>query len=505
MATKIPLYERLDVFVPHLLESTEVNGVKRMKVEGVVQKADFQNKNGRIYPKKLWETVLNENSAFTRKVKNREVMGQLEHPEKGCTKLPEVSHLVENVWLDGDEVKARFLILNTPSGKIVEELFNVGIPVKVSSRANGEVESRDGKVYVKESGFDLDTFDFVYNPSVSVVTLKVLHEAAEELFKKGTPAMDMKDSLKLIQEGEVLVSGTKLEGMTITSLIEHSEKIATLITSLSSVVEECQNDANITKGKLMTVLPQIKSKITSLAESITVSTGKDSEKDKVITEMARENLRLKKMLESDTLIPKSKAVAKIAKLLEEVDTIKGNKGNHERAKAIVAKLLEHKDRAVDIVAKLLEQKDRGIKIVAKLLESQDKSTVIIESYKNKLSRSNGLLEAVVAKSRKLCRDKFLAEEFTKTPELKKFEEDFKDCDTVVKCRGKMPELMKKLEESRKTSESVPPATKVVKVNESTLPKEGDKGTSVTGTVKKQHRGFMTVLLESEMHSGKVAV
>ena len=55
-------------------------------------------------------------------------------------------------------------VLDTPSGKILQELVNGGVTVGVSSRGMGSVSEEQGKTMV-EDDFQLICFDMVSEPS----------------------------------------------------------------------------------------------------------------------------------------------------------------------------------------------------------------------------------------------------------------------------------------------------------------------------------------------------
>lgn len=147
-------------------ELREAHKAKRMRVSGPAQVENQQNGNGRVYPTELWDRVLGENSDFMGRLGNRQVLGELEHPTEGNTRLPRVSHLVEKVWRQEGVVYAQHLIFHTPNGKIVEELYKAGAVPGVSSRGAGSTRSVDGADVVEASDFHLDTWDFVAQPSV---------------------------------------------------------------------------------------------------------------------------------------------------------------------------------------------------------------------------------------------------------------------------------------------------------------------------------------------------
>ena len=130
---------------------------------GVMQRADAQNGNGRVYPRGILEREV-EN--YKKIVKERRALGELDHPEDSVVNLKNASHMVTDVWWDGDDVLGKVQILNTPSGQVLKELINAGVKLGISSRGLGSVSEQMGKTIV-EDDFQLICFDFVSEPSTS--------------------------------------------------------------------------------------------------------------------------------------------------------------------------------------------------------------------------------------------------------------------------------------------------------------------------------------------------
>jgi hypothetical protein len=170
------LIERISTFslTPQLLqESVKTNG-GRLVVQGVVQRADAKNGNGRVYPKEVLErevqkykdTYINENRA----------LGELDHPESPIINLKNVCHNVKDVWWDGDDVIAKIEVLTTPSGNILKELLLNGITVGISSRGMGSVKQLGETVEVQDD-FELLCWDFVSTPSTQGAFMEVVSES----------------------------------------------------------------------------------------------------------------------------------------------------------------------------------------------------------------------------------------------------------------------------------------------------------------------------------------
>ena len=155
-----------------ILENKPANVLKRVK--GVV--SDFKsNRNGRIYPKELWENVVN--SDYVKEmVNNHSLFGEADHPETRLEiSLQNVSHAINDLWIEGDKVMAIIDILPTPMGKIISELLDYGTNIGISSRGAGTV-LRDNSV--DPDDYQFVTFDFVARPSCEAARLNTILESA---------------------------------------------------------------------------------------------------------------------------------------------------------------------------------------------------------------------------------------------------------------------------------------------------------------------------------------
>ena len=134
-----------------------------MILSGVMQRSDAQNGNGRIYPHKV---LMREVENYSKLVKENRALGELDHPEDSVINLKNASHLVTDVWWDNKDVMGKVKVLNTPSGKVLQELVNSGVKLGISSRGLGSVqEGAQGTIV--EDDFQLICFDFVSEPSTT--------------------------------------------------------------------------------------------------------------------------------------------------------------------------------------------------------------------------------------------------------------------------------------------------------------------------------------------------
>lgn len=172
-----------------VLENKPKNVLKR--IQGVL--SDFKsNRNGRIYPRELWENVLN--SDYVKEmIESHGLVGELDHPEERLEiSLQNVSHVINDMWIEGDQVLGTIDILPTPSGKIVSELIDYGTDIGISSRGAGSV----GAGNIVDPDYQFVTFDFVARPSCEAARLNMIVESVQ-------PEIDTNsdDKVKNILEG----------------------------------------------------------------------------------------------------------------------------------------------------------------------------------------------------------------------------------------------------------------------------------------------------------------
>lgn len=147
-------------FELHLTESATKNG--RPKFQGKFQEAEAINKNKRMYP----YDVLDENvSVLQEAIKERRLIGELDHPDNSVVHYANASHLVTRLWWDGKTLMGEGEILSTPSGHVLHCLLNDGVRIGISSRGVGQGSTNEDGILVIGEGYKLITFDAVADPS----------------------------------------------------------------------------------------------------------------------------------------------------------------------------------------------------------------------------------------------------------------------------------------------------------------------------------------------------
>jgi hypothetical protein len=148
-------------FRPTITESKQRPGV--FEVTGVMQRANAKNQNGRIYTK---DTLKREVEKYMESfVKVGNAYGELDHPESPIVSLKNASHVVKDLWWDGDDLMGKVELLNTPSGNIVKEIIKGGHTIGISSRGTGSVQQTSEGTLMVQPDYDLVCWDFVSNPS----------------------------------------------------------------------------------------------------------------------------------------------------------------------------------------------------------------------------------------------------------------------------------------------------------------------------------------------------
>ena len=140
------------------------NGKKSMFIEGIFLQGDIQNRNGRMYPMDtLRKEVHRYNESF---VTSGRAVGELGHPEGPTVNLDRVSHKIVSLKESGSNFVGKAKILNTPMGKIAQNLIDEGVKLGVSSRGLGTLAVNNEGVKVVSDDFMLATAaDIVADPS----------------------------------------------------------------------------------------------------------------------------------------------------------------------------------------------------------------------------------------------------------------------------------------------------------------------------------------------------
>ena len=134
------------------------NDGKDLYMKGICIQGGVRNANQRVYPVNEISravTTLNEQISG-----GYSVLGEVDHPEGLNINLDRVSHMINEMWMDGPNGYGKLKVLPTPMGQLVKTMLESGVKLGVSSRGSGEVDG-GGQV----AGFEIITVDVVAQPS----------------------------------------------------------------------------------------------------------------------------------------------------------------------------------------------------------------------------------------------------------------------------------------------------------------------------------------------------
>ncbi len=173
---------------PQSLQESMQNPNGKMIVEGLIQKAETKNGNGRVYP---YEVLKREADKYLAgPIKERRALGELDHPDSPVINLKNVSHNIIALSWQGKDLYGKIEILPTPSGNILKQLFNNNITVGISSRGMGSVRQIGETIEVQDD-FELMCWDFVSTPSTPGAYMEVVNESVDPWkFKKDYSKID---------------------------------------------------------------------------------------------------------------------------------------------------------------------------------------------------------------------------------------------------------------------------------------------------------------------------
>ena len=157
-------------------------GAKKYAIEGVFAQADVKNRNGRVYPKATMEKALGKYT--TEQVSKGRAVGELNHPEGPTVNLDKVSHKIEKLVFEGNDVVGKATILDTPMGNIVKGLLDGGVGLGVSTRGMGSLKNNNGVMEV-QGDFMLNAIDIVQDPSAPSAFVNGVMEGVEWVWNNG--------------------------------------------------------------------------------------------------------------------------------------------------------------------------------------------------------------------------------------------------------------------------------------------------------------------------------
>ena len=169
--------------VEYITEERE-NGGKNYKIRGIFMQADIKNRNGRLYPMEvLDEEVKKYNKNF---IEQNRAFGELGHPDGPTVNLERVSHMITSLKPDGKNFIGEAKIMDTPMGKIDQNLMDEGAKLGVSSRGMGSLRQKGGANVVSDDFYLATAADIVADPSAPNAFVEGIMEGKEWVWNNGS-------------------------------------------------------------------------------------------------------------------------------------------------------------------------------------------------------------------------------------------------------------------------------------------------------------------------------
>jgi hypothetical protein len=167
--------------VKFLTEEDTKTGKKSYFIEGIFMQSERPNKNRRQYP---FDVLNNEVKRYSEAyIKQNRAFGELGHPDSPSINLERVSHMIKELHADGTDFYGKAKILETPYGKIVQNLLDEGAKIAVSTRGLGTLVEGTNGISLVQNDFQLATAaDIVADPSAPDAFVQGIMEGKEFWF-----------------------------------------------------------------------------------------------------------------------------------------------------------------------------------------------------------------------------------------------------------------------------------------------------------------------------------
>jgi hypothetical protein len=162
------------------LEEGATEGKKNFFIEGIFIQGAVPNRNGRIYPMPVLEKEVNR--YIKDSINENRALGELGHPDGPNINLDRVSHIITKLYKEGNNYIGKAKILETPNGKIVENLLKENVKIGVSTRGLGSLVQKDGIMEVQDDFKLFTAADIVADPSAPHAFVNGIMEGRQWIF-----------------------------------------------------------------------------------------------------------------------------------------------------------------------------------------------------------------------------------------------------------------------------------------------------------------------------------
>ena len=228
-------------------------------LEGIFGEIDVKNKNQRVYTEDEYVPQIDSLQA---KIKSGKLLGELDHPSQFDVSLKNVSHIIEELYYDKDskQVKGRIRLLDTDAGRQAKALVDAGVPLQISSRAAGAVES-NGKVKIKQ----LFTYDLVADPGFENAELKRVNESYGFSSEDGIYIYEINSKEEQNTQTQIIENKEMADFVNADDFNKYTEYLANEIKSLKETIE---NKEPVTSEVTEQDLSDVKSHNDHIVENI---------------------------------------------------------------------------------------------------------------------------------------------------------------------------------------------------------------------------------------------
>ena len=168
--------------IEFFITENKKTGGKDYKIQGIFAQAEKKNRNGRIYPMPIMEKALGKYN--DEQVSKGRAVGELNHPEGPTVNLDKVSHKINKLEFQGNDIVGEASILNTPMGEVVKGLLDGGVTFGVSTRGMGSLSQRNNAMVVNDD-YILNAVDIVQDPSAPGAFVNGIMEGVEWVWNNG--------------------------------------------------------------------------------------------------------------------------------------------------------------------------------------------------------------------------------------------------------------------------------------------------------------------------------
>ena len=373
---------------------------KEYILQGIAAQFGKENNNNRIYEEGEYLPHLDY---LKDKIKQKRLLGELDHPEKFDVSLKNISHVIDDLEYDkeGRVLKIKVKLLDTPAGQIAKKLVDAGIPLSISSRAAGQVGA-DKKVQIKK----IFTYDLVADPGFQDAQLERVYESADFVTFVDHQKKSIINSLECVNESFGLENENSLKIYKVENneefeklfKSEEKNKSATMEQKEYVTADELNKYSIFLKKKMDELEAQINEmkNETSVSEASTVTTTDTSALEERVAKLEKYSGYLAENLEGaikygeylaenlDNSITYSKYLAE--NLDKNISYSKYIAENVDKSISYSEYVAENVDKAIDYSKYLAEKVDDGIQYTEYIAENLDKNIAYSEYLAENLDK-----------------------------------------------------------------------------------------------------------------------